>query len=382
MEYTINGPINAERLREVFCQLVNIYSPSGKEEEILEYLSNYLMQQNFSVIHQPVDEKRYNLLVVPPDVHVQVLFLAHVDTVPALDLDSYEFAQTDDLVTGLGTADMKGGCAAILEAFLAYYEKNNTLPPAALGLVVGEEENGDGTEVLLREYSYPWAIVGEPTDLVPCTEHYGYLEVELQTYGFRRHASLADSEHNAISKMLRILSKITTYLDSWSRDIIYNIRDVQSSSAGYSVPDRCNCWLDLHISPSHSIDEIEKKLQDIAASAVSQNKSSNPAEQRKNYYFFSEKFAGYRLPDGLLMQLLKEIYGRLGIRWRNGSFRSHSDANLLWAAGTKPLILGPGQLARAHTQGESISFSQVLLASRIYFDLLNRSPQTVEEIRP
>ena len=68
----------------------------------------------------------------------------------------------------------------------------------ALALVVGEEEDGDGAVALGREFHFPWAIVGEPTNLQPCLSHYGYLEVQITTRGRRMHASLANKGQNPL----------------------------------------------------------------------------------------------------------------------------------------------------------------------------------------
>jgi acetylornithine deacetylase len=51
---------------------------------------------------------------------------------------------------------------------------------------------------------------------------------------------------------------------------------------------------------------------------------------------------------------------------RLDAFRSHSDGNLFFAAGTKPLILGPGSLETAHTPDEQVVFAEVTAAARIY----------------
>jgi acetylornithine deacetylase len=48
------------------------------------------------------------------------------------------------------------------------------------------------------------------------------------------------------------------------------------------------------------------------------------------------------------------------------AFRSHSDGNLFFAAGVKPLILGPGSLETAHTPDERVAFDEVSCAARIY----------------
>jgi acetylornithine deacetylase len=54
---------------------------------------------------------------------------------------------------------------------------------------------------------------------------------------------------------------------------------------------------------------------------------------------------------------------------RFDTFRSHSDGNLFYEAGVKPLLLGPGELEVAHTPEEQTNFTQVLEAARIYASL-------------
>ena len=80
---------------------------------------------------------------------------------------------------------------------------------------------------------------------------------------------------------------------------------------------------------------------------------------------------GYDLPPrGLVVEVLKNVYEDRSILWKPGSFRSHSDANKLWAAGIKTILLGPGRLEMAHTPEESISLDEVIAASQIYVDFM------------
>jgi acetylornithine deacetylase len=359
--------IKPGRLKQLFKEMVDIYSPSGKEGQIISFLEDYLSQFGLKPVLQQVEEGRSNLLILPENNISHLVFIGHVDTINAYNYENFQSAEEGTEICGLGTADMKGGCAAMIEAFLSFREHCNQDFPAALALVVGEEESGDGTNALLEEYHYSWAIVGEPTNMIPCLSHYGYLEMELNTRGKQMHASLAKEEHNAIQKMLRMLLKLTDYLDSEKKDVIYNIRDVNSSQAGFVVPDRCEAWVDLHVPPAYPIGTIAIELEELIRKFV----------QKENRYLeeimsFSMIHAGYDLPDqGTLPGFLKEVYRKHEMEWKPGSFQSDSDASLLWSGGVKPLILGPGQLARAHTQDESVSFPQVLKASQIYLDLLN-----------
>jgi acetylornithine deacetylase len=79
---------------------------------------------------------------------------------------------------------------------------------------------------------------------------------------------------------------------------------------------------------------------------------------------------GYNLGTDLAMaRTLTRIYPELGLDLRFDTFRSHSDGNLFYEAGVKPLLLGPGELEVAHTPEEQTNFTQVLEAARIYASL-------------
>ena len=76
---------------------------------------------------------------------------------------------------------------------------------------------------------------------------------------------------------------------------------------------------------------------------------------------------GYNLGnDNRPAGLLRAIYTRLGRTLGVDAFRSHSDGNLFYAAGTAPIILGPGSLECAHTPDEQVDFGEVVEAARIY----------------
>ncbi|MCE5333512.1 MAG: M20/M25/M40 family metallo-hydrolase [Desulfobacteraceae bacterium] len=354
-----------ERLLTLLRNLINIYSPTGKEQEIIAFLANYLREAGLPVKLQKVDGKRKNLLVIPPGTEMIAVLVGHVDTVGAYELDQFGCREEDDRIIGLGAADMKGGCAALVEAYAALWKERRRCPPAALALVCGEEEEGDGTKRLVREYRFPWALIAEPTDMRPCFSHFGYIELHITTRGRRVHASLANPVQSPVEAMLRLLLEISGYFPGKRPDLVYNIRDLSSSQSGFAVPERSDVWIDVHLPPTARLGEIMIELEDIVSAA----NQDNP-EVRSSISFMNVH-SGYELPEkGKFAQQLREAYSGERLAWEPQAFRSHSDANLLWAAGTKPVILGPGVLERAHSPDESVSFEQVLLSSRVYYKLL------------
>jgi acetylornithine deacetylase len=357
--------IQPRRLRRLLRRLVDIYSPSGKEEDVLLYVYGFMKRHHIPVVRQFVDDSRYNLVVMPPGIDVQVAFIGHLDTVVAYDLDRYGYQESEDQVTGLGTADMKSGCAAMVEAFISVWENGFNRLPVALALVVGEEEEGDGTERLMEDFYFPWAVVAEPTDLRPCLSHYGYLEIQICTRGKRLHASLADRTHNPVENMLNVLMKISRYMVDRRPEGVYNIRDLLSSHVGFAVPDWCEAWLDVHLPPHSPIGDVSLELEQIVEGIRRANPQNNAAIR------FVTVHDGYELPEkGPVVEAVQKLFKMRSLSWTPQSFSSHSDANRLWISGVKPILLGPGQLHMAHAPEESVSFKQVQWAAEFYRDLM------------
>jgi acetylornithine deacetylase len=360
-----NSIIDPKRLRRLLRRLIDIYSPSGKEEEVLKYLLGYLKRRGLPVIRQAVDDSRYNILVVPPEADVHLALVGHVDTVVAYDLEHYAYEERDDKIIGLGAADMKSGCAAMVEAYVSAWQAGDHQLPVALVLLVGEEEEGDGAAKLVEEFHFPWAIIAEPTNLQPRLSCYGYMEIQFTAQGKRVHASLASKDHNPIESMLQLLLHVSHYMVNDRPEGVYNIRDLLSTQAGFAVPDWCEAWLDVHLPPQAPLGDISLEFEEIVERARKENPQIDATIRLANIE------AGYELPEkGVVVEALRASFSKRSIPWKPQAFPSHSDANQLWAAGVKPILLGPGQLEKAHAPDESVSFQQVTLAAEIYRELI------------
>ena len=246
--------IDSQRLRRTLLEMIDIYSPSGKEEDLQLYVEEVFRQAGLSIRRQQLgeEEERFNLLATMGKGEPRLYLVGHVATVVAWDLDEYGPREENGLIHGLGAADMKGGCAAMIEAWLALASLPPTEQPSVgLLLVVGEEENGDGSRRFLEDAAPPWVVIGEPTSLVASFSHYGYLEASLLTRGRRSHSSLPELGHNAVESMLRILLHLgrNPIFAPDNGQIFYSIREMSSSQAGFVVPDRCETLIDLHLAP-------------------------------------------------------------------------------------------------------------------------------------
>lgn len=385
MPVSTDNVLRSDRLFDLFRTMVDCYSPSGKEEELTDLLGAILTDRlagtGCRISRQPVDETRHNLLIASPGsseiplasaplegrdkVSFDTLWLGHIDTVPAFDIENYALKKAEGRLFGLGTADMKGGCAAMIEAFCVVAQLKALPPRALLALVVGEEESGDGTRALLETCRFDAALVAEPTGLLPCLEHYGYVELRLNTYGQRRHAAMSIRGTNAIHSMLHCLLDIEEHVERDEPQTILNIRDLHSAESGFAVPDRCSASVDFHVPPAVATRKYAAELQERIQHRLWQ---SECASFEIEFPTLDDGFSS--CAEGDLASCLKQVYERQGMVWNLSSFKSHSDANLLYAAGCQTLILGPGELSEAHTRDESVAFDQVVAAAELYAGVL------------
>jgi acetylornithine deacetylase len=136
---------------------------------------------------------------------------------------------------------------------------------------------------------------------------------------------------------------------------------MSSSRAGFVVPDRCEAMIDLHLSPDTDTATVRRELQALLI------KSRRAIKGLELEFDFAFESGGYQLgPEKRLSAILEEVYPLLNLPLEFVPFRSHSDGNLFYQAGSKPLILGPGSLETAHTADEQTSLAEVEAAARIY----------------
>jgi acetylornithine deacetylase len=124
--------------------------------------------------------------------------------------------------------------------------------------------------------------------------------------------------------------------------------------------------LDLHLPPNISPGDVVADLEEIFLACC------DTSEGTKGELRPVTIDAGYEIPaKGRALNTLRSIFKSLNIPWEPDVFRSHSDANHVWTAGIKPIVLGPGRLDLAHSPDESVSFQKVLQAAEIYLAILN-----------
>ncbi len=367
----IAARIDRERLTELLADAVDHYSPSFAEEPATRVFARHLEANGIPYQRQPVAGgaegggiPRANLIVRLGPEPVRLLWVGHVDTVAAVDEEHPHATISDGLLHGLGAADMKSGCAAAVEAVTALAASEVELHHGlCVALVVGEEEYGDGIDALRETVHAPLAIVGEPTGLTPCLDHYGYIEAILSSRGSRAHAALPEVGSSAIHAMLSwLLGTLNTRRElPHPERIALNPRTISGGGSLFAVAERCTAELDIHFAPSMSPD-VAAEVVEAARGPASDEHPGCVLEYAEDY-----RHAGWSVKaDDPRLRPVRRAFESSGLEFRPGTFRSHSDASPLFLDGAAPIVCGPGRLEVAHTPHEHVALDEVEHAAHLY----------------
>jgi acetylornithine deacetylase len=259
---------------------------------------------------------------------------------------------------------MKSGCAAAVEAVTALVASGVELTSGlCVALVVGEEEYGDGIDALRETVQAPLAIVGEPTGLTPCLDHYGYIEAVLTSRGSRAHAALPEVGSSAIHAMLSwLLGTLNARRELPNPErLALNPRTISGGGSLFAVAERCTAELDIHFAPSLSPD-VAAEVVEAARGPASDEHPGCVLEYSEDY-----RHAGWTVAtDDPRLEPVRQAFDAAGLELTPGTFRSHSDASPLFLDGAAPVVCGPGRLEVAHTPHERVALDEVERAAHLY----------------
>ncbi len=357
--------IDQDRLVEQLVRLVDTYSPTYAEGPALELLEELLDDARLPYFRQsmPDEDERYNLIVTIGPEPIEMMWVGHVDTVALYDEEQREVTIEEGCVWGLGSADMKGACIAAIEALRLLREHHETLEHGVrVALVVGEEEYGDGSLRLLEEFSAPIIVIGEPTNLVPCSSHYGYYEIALRAFGERAHAAVPEVGQNAIHGLLGWLQELLQAIgaEEWATGCAVTPRRIDGGSPLFAVPEKCEAHVDVHLAPGLSFEEFQLPLERALKLAADEHPG---CRFESEVLFASPGFES----DGAAV--LKTAFERSDLPWVPAPFRSHSDAAMFHAAGMNTIVCGPGALEVAHRPDENLAIAELTRATRLYYEM-------------
>lgn len=363
-------------------------NPPGNEKEVAEYTAKEFEKLGFSVDLYDVGPNRPNVVgkLKGRESNPTLMFNGHLDVVPPGEESLWRTSPfvpetREGRIYGRGTADMKGGIAAMILASQAVIDAGVELKGDLLITgVMDEETNGEGTKSLMAKgYRADMAVVGEPTELVPLRGHKGILWIEISTRGTAVHSSTVRTADpkvgiNAIYSMSRIslaLKYLLEELEKRQNHLVGNptisVGTIDGGTKTNVVPDRCVITVDRRLTTDESAENAEKEI-DILLDRL---KDEDPDMQVKSKVINQRD--SIEIPeDETIVKLCRETVKEVkGIDPGVGGYTATTDMYILVNEGNIPtVILGPGRLSEAHVANEYVETNQLVDAAKIYSSLI------------
>ena len=319
-------------------QLVDIESISGNEAAVGNYLYGELCRLGYQTKKMPVEGDRFNVYAVSPEQqHPTVVFSTHMDTVPPF-IPSSENATR---IFGRGSCDAKGIIAAQIAAAERLRQQGIYV---GLLFVAGEERDSLGAKVANKyaakdeAHCCKYLVNGEPTENRIALASKGTLRVEVTATGRMAHSAYPELGESAIDKLIEALARLRAMplpSDPEIGPCTLNIGLIEGGRAPNVIPDHAHADLLYRlVGPSQDL------RRQIFATAGDQVKVTFPLEL---------PFLRLRTVDGLPTMIAK--------------FTTDIPKLTNWG---EPLLLGPGSIHVAHTDGEFIEKQQLAEAIDLY----------------
>ncbi len=329
--------------------LVNVASESFNEQHITDLIEAELR----SARHLEVERIGNNLVARTCFGSTRRILLAgHTDTVPANN--NTEARIEGDVLWGLGSVDMKGGVAVMLEL-----ARTLTTPACDVTYVFyAREEVGAADNGLLEVAAARGdllqadvALLGEPTNAVVEAGCQGTMRFKVTLRGERAHSARGWMGRNAIHRLAAVLALANAYQPR--RPVVEGCEyregleavSVSGGVAGNVVPDEATLILNHRFAPDRSIAQATEHIHEMLAEVLEDGDSIEIVD--------AAPAAAPGLSDPLLIELvrLSGVPARAKLGWTDTAFFS--------ARGVPASNFGPGDPLLAHAAAERVDRSDL-----------------------
>ncbi|HEX3282970.1 MAG TPA: M20/M25/M40 family metallo-hydrolase, partial [Pyrinomonadaceae bacterium] len=273
-----------------------------------------------------------------------------MDTVPPF----IPASEDEELIYGRGACDAKG----IIAAQITAAEELRAAGVNEIGLLftVDEEAGSDGARIANanpRASECEYLINGEPTDNKLASATKGSLRLTLTTKGRSAHSAYPEQGESAIETLLDVLNDIRNC--AWPSDLLLgettcNIGVINGGTRANVVP--------------------------ADASAVLQLRLVNEADSVKS--ILEKTVAGRAEVEYLSVHNPVHLFTVNDFQQCVVRFTTDIPYLSRWG---KPLLIGPGSIFQAHTDGEYVSKRELNEAVTLYKKLARRLLTTIGEIQ-
>ncbi len=356
----MNADLRTDDVFALTAALVDIPSESFAEGPIVDLLEGELRSLPWLTVDRVGDNLVARTSLGRP---YRVVLGGHTDTVPA---DANAGARVEgDTLWGLGSADMKGGIAILLDLARRVPE-----PAVDVTYVLYAREEVALVHNGLRELfaarpellEGDLAVLGEPTDGVVEAGCQGTMRLRVVLRGDRAHTARPWMGRNAVHRLGPLLGALAAYehrepviAGCRYREALQAVR-VEGGVAGNVVPDEAVLVLNHRFAPDRTVAEAEAHIRSVLVPFLEEGDQVTVEDAAPA----AAPGVDHPVLAGLIARHGLEVRAKLG--WTDVAFFAER--------GVPAVNLGPGDATLAHTAGERLERSPLERTHTVLLDLL------------
>lgn len=269
-------------MKELLQKLVQAQTTAEKGElAAAQIIADELARWGMDARIETWDQTRANVIAQTKSAGRKpgLLFACHLDVVGPGEAQwthpPFAAVETEGRIYGRGSADMKGGIAAIVTAIGQIVESGTELQGDILLFgAAGEETDSSGARRFVQNAAalprLAGVVVTEPTEFDVVTAHRGLLWLEVITKGKAAHGSTPHLGVNAITSMKSVLDELENYKIRFEPHELLgqcsmSINKIAGGQAINVVPDRCSLGVDIRTVPTQNHQDIVADFERLLA---------------------------------------------------------------------------------------------------------------------
>jgi len=347
--------------------------------DVVDLLDQWFSALGFATHVLPIEghPDKYNLVASAGRGPGGLVLAGHTDTVPYDDrrwtFNPFHVEERDGRLYGLGTCDMKGFFALVVEA-VRDLDLNRLAQPLTIVATADEESSMCGAKALrdAGRHLGRHCVIGEPTNLRPVRLHKGISMEGVRVIGRSGHSSDPTLGNNALEGMHRVLSEILRWreeLQSKHRNPLFAV-DVPTLNLGHihggDNPNRicaeCELHFDLRPLPGMGLpalrDEISNRLDSVLA---------NTGLKLEMLSLFEGIPAMETPAEAAVVAACESLTGHTAEAVAFGTEGPYFNE-----LGMETVILGPGDIAQAHQPDEFVAVERIQPSVEILKGLIRK----------
>jgi acetylornithine deacetylase len=348
-------------------------------QAVIEKLDSWLTDMGFETEVLAIEgyPGKFNLVATIGRGADGLILSGHTDTVPFDDgkwsQSPFALTERDNKLYGLGSCDMKGFFAVVIEA-LKGIELDKLEHPLIIIATADEESSMCGAKALKGKFQKlgRYTVIGEPTDLRPVRMHKGILMEGIRLIGRSGHSSNPALGVNALEGMHEVMDELL----KWRRELQQNYQnpafeiDVPTMNLGHihggDNPNRicaeCELHIDLRPLPGMAIDSLREDMHKRI-----EQRLVNSGLKIEMLQLFEGIPAMETPAESAIVKAAEELTGYTAQAVAFGTEAPYfNDMNL------HSIVMGPGSIRQAHQPDEFMPLDQVNPGIRIIQDLVKR----------